>query len=171
MENDMRLYLLSSNGPVLTDGTQDQSRVSYGCSVGERISSSQRKSHITEIEGEDRYKRSVRHHPSRNHAAQAAIKFQQHKKARQRTRKRDENAVRALTQDELESDRYLQYREKYRQEDKNKVWPDELEAAFQRGMLTRETLYLVRLTFQSIKRGPTAGKEETTAKREALWAE
>ncbi|KAL9043430.1 MAG: hypothetical protein Q9214_003384 [Letrouitia sp. 1 TL-2023] len=134
MENGRHLCLLPSNAPVLTDGAQDQCRVSYGSSVGERISSPQRTSHITEIEREDLYERSICHHPSRNHAAQAAIKLQQHKKGRQRTGKKHKDILRALTQDELESDRYLQYRDKNRQKTDNKVWPDELEAAFQRGM-------------------------------------
>lgn len=147
MENDRHLYLLPSNASVLTDEAQDQCRVSYGSSVAERISSPQRTSHMTEVEGEDPYKRSIRPHPSRNHAAQAAIKLQQHKKGRQRTGKRHKDILRALTQDELESDRYLQYREKYGKEGHNKVWPDELEAAFQRGVLTRKNFVLGKTDF------------------------
>ncbi|KAL9610268.1 MAG: hypothetical protein Q9167_005013 [Letrouitia subvulpina] len=132
MENDRHLCVLRSNAPVFTDGAQDKSRVSYDSLVGERISSPQRTSHIAEVEREDLYGRSIRHQTPRNHAAQAAIKLQQRKKGRQHPEKRHKDILRASAQDELESDRYIQYRGKNRQKDDTKVWPDELEAAFQR---------------------------------------
>ncbi|KAL8808216.1 MAG: hypothetical protein Q9182_000280 [Xanthomendoza sp. 2 TL-2023] len=80
---------------------------------------------------------------SSSHSAQTAIKLQRRAQRRDEKRKTAETADRrfaklwrGLRQEELESPRYLQYREKQRQKardrpDEVKIWPDDLEYAFQ----------------------------------------
>ncbi|KAL8948497.1 MAG: hypothetical protein Q9222_005316 [Ikaeria aurantiellina] len=74
-----------------------------------------------------------------NQSAQAAIKQQQQRKRQRKTDNRDILNFTAFRKDELNSTRYLQYRERSRQKIREgtageQVWDDVAEDAFQRGM-------------------------------------
>ncbi|KAL8811670.1 MAG: hypothetical protein Q9200_001606 [Gallowayella weberi] len=145
MDYENKQYLLSSTTPNFHDRHYSSHEVLQISSGNEQSYRPERLSGVAKLEDEDdepsvdfraRGKTS-------SHSAQAAIKQQRRAQRRDEKRKTAETADKkfedlwkGLRQEELESPRYLQYREKQRQKardrpDEEKIWPDDLEYAFQ----------------------------------------
>lgn len=119
-----------------------------------------------------------------SHSAQAALKQQLKKRRRiERKAKEDEDdddedeettKWQGLDMAELQSEKYLKYRERQRQRardrpNETKVWPDDLENAFQLG--TSKNRHIIPLTneFASNTNRATSRAEEGTETWQAVW--
>ncbi|KAL9007029.1 MAG: hypothetical protein Q9188_000233 [Gyalolechia gomerana] len=110
-----------------------------------------------------------RHHAS---SAGARVRPGQHpKKGRRRERSPEESNFQGLKPAELESERYLRYRDNARQKAKDNngqgddVWPDELENAFQLALRVVPPMGRKKKKFE----GKLCGRNELIAKKIMLW--
>ncbi|KAL8696195.1 MAG: hypothetical protein Q9224_002924 [Gallowayella concinna] len=147
MDYENKQYHLSSTTPNFHDHHYSSHEVLRISSGNEQSYRPERLPGVAKIEDEDdaRSADTRARGKSSSHTAQAAIKQQRRMQRRCEKRKpaetadkKFENLWKGLRQEELESPRYLQYREKQRQKardrpDEINVWPDDLEYAFQLG--------------------------------------
>ena len=139
MGSDNKLYGLASDTPIAKYHIHSPSEGLRESSGNEQNYGAGRLSAVPKIEGDDDDWSNECGHDGRSpsHSAQAAIRRQM-KKAR-----RDKRKIKnwqGLLPAELQSERYITYREKQRQRAKDRpgeknVWPDFLENAFQLGTL------------------------------------
>lgn len=90
---------------------------------------------------------------------------------RQRVRKARDNTLPILSQEQLNSQKYVEYRDRQRKktgENGEPVWPDDLEEAFQRGLLPCYEFYtLPRLTIGSSTGNSSLWTQEEDARRQS----
>ncbi|KAL8731951.1 MAG: hypothetical protein Q9166_003083 [cf. Caloplaca sp. 2 TL-2023] len=180
MVYDNKLFARSSDAFTLNDHVHTPDEVFRVSSGNERSYRPGRLSAVPKIEADDNAW-STNCKPDRSihsHKAQAAIKQQVRKQRRNRRKADEENEEvdfwPGLRAAELESPRYLQYREKVRQRARdrpgeNNVWTDILENAFQLAIRVVPPVGRKKKT-ENLKDGPKlCGRNELISQKIEKW--